>query len=100
MTTSVRSIVSRFWTGIRDGISVQLFVGLAVGILAGYSAITIVSTDVVTLPIAGAVSGQVLGVLGLVMAAAAYQWTGCGTCGSASDCGCSGGCNDRCSYDD
>lgn len=86
-------------SGIRDAISGRLVATVAVGILAGYSATTLVTAETVALPLIGAVSARVLGVLGLAVAVVAYQRVGCDTCGEEADCGCSGTCETQRSHD-
>lgn len=90
------------WIGSRvlDAVNSGLVVSLAVGILAGYSIVILTTAGGMTVPIVGPVSGQILGVLGLVTAAVASQWAGCGNCGQSADSGCSDGCGDRCSDGD
>ena len=84
---------------IRSLVSVQTAVMALIGALAGYS-ITLLEAGAVALPIVGSVPAWTLGGAGLVVSAVAYRQFGCCGVGTgADDCGCSGDCSDRCSYD-
>ena len=75
-----------------------------VGVVAGYSA-SIVSADVVALPLVGAVPGLLVGGIGLAGSFAVYRTVGCcGDCGGrtfglSGGCDCSGEREDSCSVD-
>ncbi|MCU4742278.1 hypothetical protein OB955_04405 [Halobacteria archaeon AArc-m2/3/4] len=87
-------------SGIRETVDVRFVGVLGAGSVAGYVVFTLLNTDTVALPLVGAVSGQLLGIVGLAAFAVAYQRFGCaGSCGSAGDCGCSDECGNQCSDD-
>lgn len=84
---------SRDVFGFLKTLGVQRIILFLSAILAGYS-VTLLSTDSVALPVVGSVSGQLLGAIGIATFAVTYSQVGC-----SDECGCSGACGDRCSYD-
>lgn len=88
---------------IRDAVGVHTLASVLLGVTAGYS-LLLLGTDVVSLPVVGAVPGLLVGVVGLTATAIVFRKIGCcGSCGSRSvglstECGCSDECGDRCSY--
>lgn len=81
--------------GVRTVFSVRNLLMVAAGVLAG-AGIVFMGKDAVVVPLIGSIPGPVVGVIGLVVGFAVYRQKGC-NCGE--ECGCSGDCDDRCSYE-
>lgn len=82
-------------SGVRTAFSVRNLLMVAAGILAGAD-LVFIGKDAVVVPLIGSIPGPVVGVIGLVVGLVVYRQQGC-NCGG--ECGCSGDCDDRCSYD-
>jgi hypothetical protein len=82
-------------SGVRTVFSVRNLLMVAAGVLAG-AGIVFVGKDAVVVPLIGSIPGPVIGGIGLAVGFAVYRRKGC-NCGEP--CGCSGDCDDRCSYD-
>lgn len=78
-------------SGVREAVGVRFLSMLLVGALAGAS-VSVLGESAVAVPVVGSVSGPLLGVAGLLVAAVGYRRLGSG-------CGCDGDCGDSCPYE-